>query len=642
MFQRFKKPGLVSIMTLMVTFQGLGADMLFYYEAAVLPSIIHSKNIVSRADAITFLKQAAVGLREKDIRYVMRHGYEAWIDRQFRIPLDENKKLVNLLYKVLNKIDPQNFKPEMATPEDAAGCEKNTSPKKYRLVSSGLWWKRAIEDDDQLRQKVAYALSQIIVVSAVSPAGSLLVRRGEGLAYYYDILQKDAFANYKTLLKDITYSPAMNYYMTYNGSAKYDPAKGTSPDENYARELMQLFTIGPSELNLDGTVQKQNGRDLPSYTQEDVMNGAKVFTGWDIQGNGRFGRVRTGAGCYLLPITFYPEYHDTSAKRLLGQDIPANQSGEKDIESELDILMNNKNIAPFISKRLIERMTTSNPSPAYVRRVARVFNDNGHGVKGDLKAVIKAILLDKEVREGTNKNRGRADELLTSLAHLYTAFGAMPTHSWKFYNQKVPDTQPIYWADTGSVISQAPMSAPDVFNFYDADYAPKDDTFVREGLKAPELQIQTSNNLIKYSNFLSGLFSSFDIYSMLHIDKRYKNIEESMTKGLSRRSQSASQLIYVDLTDVYHVFEKALDGDTDADFANLNDAAKLQKGLEALVDYLDDKMMGNRLPDEYRQALIDELKAVSGNNGKLALRAKRIVVAAIVSIATSPYYVIIR
>ena len=604
-------------------------------------SWLNTDKSATRAQAITFLKQAAIAQNESDIAYVMQHGYAAWIDKQLGMPFDEKKSIVNLLYGTLSKLD-GNYTAQMAHPADGSSCDKIATPKKYRLVSNSLWWQRAFRGADQLRQKVAYALSQIIVVSAVSPAGDLLEWRGEGLAYYYDILQRDAFSTYKKLLRDITYSPAMAYYMTYIGSAKYDPSKGESPDENYAREVMQMFSIGPSELRLDGTIETKNGRDIPTYTQDDVMEGARIFSGWSIAGNGRFDRIAKGGGCYLLPIEFYSQYHDTGAKRLLGYDIPADQNGTQDIEAELDILTQNKNMAPFIAKKLIQRLTTSNPSPAYVKRVASVFNDDGHGKKGDLGAVVRAILLDKEVRNGLNENRGRVDELLTSLAHLYSTFGVMPTHSWIFYGGKVPSNMPLYWAATKGIFAQAAMSAPDVFNFYDADYAPKDANFTNNHLIAPELQIQTSSNLIRYNNFITMILGSFDKYAILHIDKKYATLEEFMTQGLGKKGQAAPQLMYVDLTNVYETLEKAVDGDTNGDFAGLKDSVKQQKGAQVLVAYLDHKMLGDRLPKDYRDALVKYLANVGGYDNKLPYRARRIVVAAIVAIATSPYYMVIR
>ena len=576
----------------------------------------------SRAQAITFLKQAAIATKESDIDFVMKHGYEAWIDRQFTLSYDANSAMLTRLYKEMSIYNSTDYQPSMAHPTDGNSCDNNPDPKKAAYTILSLWWQRAFEGDDQLRQKIAYALSQIIVVSGNSPAGNLLSWRGEALAYYYDILLKNAFADYKTLLRDITSSPAMAYYMTYIGSAKYDAVKGNSPDENYAREIMQMFSIGTSELNLDGSVKKTSGHDIPTYTQNDVMENARAFSGWSLQGS-KFGKLRKSKGCYILPIQFYPEYHDNGEKHTLGSTVPSGQTGRQDIESILTILMGNKNIAPFISKKLIQRMTTSNPSPAYIQRVASVFNDNGHGVKGDLKAVVKAILLDKEVRNGTNPHPGRYDELLTATAHLFSMFGAKPSY---LANGALPDTHPIYWINTKGAFSQAVLSAPDVFNFYDADYAPSDPLF--NGLVAPEVQIQTPTNLIRYSNFLYIFFRSYDRYAK--------------TRILHDSTVDKKQPVSLDLTDVYEAFEKALDGDTDASFSNLKDAQALDRGLNALVEYLNDKMLGGTLPDDYKNEIIASIKTNAKIGKDLPKAAREIVVTAIVAIATSPYYIVIK
>ena len=624
MFQYFKQCSMLFLFLSVSWVQSLYADMIFYYEAAILPSIVAKHKQTTRADAITFLKQAAIATKESDITYVMQHGYEAWIDRQFALPYDTNQTMLKNLYRNMSLYDATHFTPQMAQPTDGNNCDKNPVSMKYYLLARDLWWQRAFEAEDQLRQKVAYALSQIIVVSASSPAGDMFVLRGEALSYYYDILLRDAFSDYKSLLREITYSPAMAYYMTYIGSAKYDAQKGDSPDENYAREIMQMFSIGTSELNLDGSLELENGSDKPTYTQSDVMENARALTGWSVQG-GKFGKIRKTSGCYILPIQFFPDHHDTDAKQTLGSTIPQGQSGQEDVESLLTILMNNKNMAPFISKKLIQRMTTSNPSPAYIQRVATVFNDNGHGVKGDLKAVIKAILLDKEVREDTSVIRGKYDELLTSTAHLFSMFGVQPTYLAK---GKFPDTHPIYWINTKGVFSQAPLSAPDVFNFYDANYAPSDQNFTANHLVAPEVQIQTPRNLIRYSNFLYDYFKSYDIYAVTSIVKK--------------TTDSKIQPISLNLTDVYEAFEMALDGDTDATFTNLKDHPQdLERGLRALIDYLDHKMLGDRLPNDYKNALIASLKTIDGYSNKLPYRAREIVVTAIVAIATSSYYIVI-
>jgi uncharacterized protein (DUF1800 family) len=602
-------------------------------------STIHQDNI-TRADAIKFLKQASISIKEKDINFIKSYGYKAWINEQFSKSFEDKHKLVKNLYNTISPLD-SDFNANMGNPTKNS-CEKIATVKKYNLLSKSLWWQRAFDDDDQLRQKVAYALSQIIVVSAQSPAGNLLKWRGEALAYHYDILQKNAFGNYKDLLRDITFSPSMAYYMTYIGSAKYDTAKGTSPDENYARELMQLFSIGINELNDDGTIIQENGKDKPSYTQEDVVQNSKIMTGYDTINSPRFGRVAKKSGCYIMPIKFTLKYHDLSEKTILGTTVKANQSGVQDIESLLTILMDNKNMAPFISKRLIQKLVTSNPSKEYIKRVVAIFNNDGNGVKGNLKAVIQAILLDTEARENTNKNSGKVDELMTSLAHLLSTFNVRPTNSWKFYNKPLGTKTSLYWISSGYIFNQAVLSAPDVFNFYDVGYSPNDTSFSKSNLIAPELQIQTSINLIRYSNFLYFLFKN-DKYYLTNIDKKkYKNMQDYMTKKLSKRSTSSKSLIYVDLTDIYETFNQALDGNKNGSFINLKDDDKLDKGLNKLINYLNHKMLGDTLPNDYKTKLIEELKTIKGFDNNLGNRARQIIVTSIIAIATSPYYMIIR
>lgn len=597
------------------------------------------KTTTTRADAIKFLKQASLSIKESAITYVMNNGYEAWIDDQFTKQFNNNSSLLYNLYDTLGSVD-SKYNTSMMKPT-AANCEKEATVDKYRILSKALWWGRAFDDEDQLRQKVAYALSQIIVVGAKSPAGNLLSWRGEALAYYYDILQKNAFGNYKNLLRDITYSPAMAYYMTYIGSAKYDTAKGTSPDENYARELMQLFSIGISQLNTDGSKVLENGNEKPTYTQEDVINNAKLMTGWDLVNSPKFGRISKRSGCYILPIVFSNEHHDITAKTILGTSIPAGQTGKQDIESLLTIMINNKNIAPYISKRLIQRLTTSNPSPAYIKRVVDVFNDNGSGVKGDLQVVVKTILLDEEARKNTNTNSGKVDELLTSATHLLSTFGVKPTHSWKIKGStQVPTDKPLYWISAESLFAQSVFGAPDVFNFYDANYVPNDVQFSKNNLVAPELQIQTSRNLIKYSNFLDAIFQN-DRYFRIKIDtgKGHASMQEYMTDALAKKSASSTILVYVDLTDVYDAFKKAL-GD---DFSNIkNDATKRDTGIVALINYLDNKMLGGTLPGDYKEKLKESLSTLYNFSGKSDKTAREIVVNAIKAIATSSYYMTIR
>ncbi len=591
---------------------------------------------ISRAEAIRFLKETTFGFNEDSIKALQKNGYEKWIDEQFK---KNSKDFTTTLFEVLNHFDPNTY--TSTNPNDIN--ERFATTDRYKMISKYIWWKNSLDSLAQLRLRVAYALSQIIVVSFESPAGNLLKWRGEAMAYYFDKLKNDAFKTYKDVLTDITYSPAMAYFMTYAGSAKFDKQKGTSPDENYARELMQRFTIGIKKLNLDGTpILDNKGNFIPTYTQDDVANNARVFTGWffyDKDSDGKFGRLVKKNYNYTRPIVFHSEYHDYGAKKTLGKTIPANLSGQKDIETLIDILYDNPNIAPFISKKLIKRLTTSNPTPQYVQRVAKVFNDNGKGVKGDLKAVIKAILLDPEnlrADHNGNKNFGKVNELVVSFAQTLKNLNVSAPKGWK-YQGKVVDFD-MYWIASKLIFDQAPLQAPDVFNFYSDDFTPNSPIFKENNLTAPEVEIQTSNILIKYSNELYTKLN-YDQYSCLTLKLCGNKNITSMNDLFKSKKDNGIDFFYLDLSNYYHAFEKALDGKVDNNFQNLKDKTKVNNAIKALIDYSDKQLLGGVLPKDYKDKLFAYLKTQMGSNiGKV----RNLMTNTILAIVTSPYYITIK
>ncbi len=256
-----------------------------------------------------------------------------------------------------------------------------------------IWWNNTIDGADQLRQRVAFALSEILVVSN-RPIE--LQRSQFAMADYYDTLSQHAFGNYRDLLEDITLHAVMGIYLGHVKNEKADPERNIRPDENYAREVMQLFSIGLHKLNLDGTpIMNAEDKPEPAYGQFEVQEFARIFTGWNYAGV-TWSRGHGGAD-NTLPMEPHEEFHDTEAKQLLeGAPIPAGQTARQDLEAALDNIFNHPNVGPFIGKLLIQRLVTSNPSPAYVSRVASKFNDNGQGIRGDMFAVVKAILIDLE------------------------------------------------------------------------------------------------------------------------------------------------------------------------------------------------------------------------------------------------------
>ena len=341
-----------------------------------------------------------------------------------------------------------------------------------------------VNGEDQLRQRVAFALSEIMVVSRFGP----LINEPDGRMSYYDVLVKNAFANFETLLQEVTYHPAMGKYLSYMDNTKSDPENGNHPDENYAREVMQLFTIGLYQLNLDGSKKiDAQGKSVPTYTQTDVEEMAKVFTGLTDQ-NGYFGVGRgTTHKSRTEPMIAYEQYHDTSDKVILGHTI-SGEDTKTDINQALKILFNHPNTGPFIAKRLIQRLVTSNPSSEYIERVALAFNDNGKGVRGDMKAVIKTILLAPEAFNGDIETFGKVREPLLMLSHLFRAFHAQNDVNILYQGSKALYQYNAYhFHGTGYTEQEAPLEALTVFNYFTPDNAPY--SLKKEGLVAPEFEV---------------------------------------------------------------------------------------------------------------------------------------------------------
>lgn len=350
------------------------------------------------------------------------------------------------------------------------------------------WWYTVVNAPDQLRQRVAFALSEIFVVSAQN---SGMYEHPEAMATYWDMLARDAFGNFRQLLEDVTLNPAMGDYLDMVHNDKPNPRRNTEPNENYAREVMQLFTVGVWKLNPDGTrMLDLNRQPIPTYDQDVVEGYAHVFTGWYWAQNG----TPTWNGAppdYRDAMMAFPDHHDTGAKQLLnGVTLPPNQTQDVDLKQALDLLFNHPNVGPFIARRLIQRLATSNPSPAYIGRVTAAFNDNGRRVRGDLPAVIRAILLDSEARSDSltsGPGYGHEREPIVRLANLYRAFNATSA-SGKFAvgNQT-------------SNFGQAPLYAPSVFNFFSPDYS-QSGAIQQNALFSPEFQITTDTTVITTAN----------------------------------------------------------------------------------------------------------------------------------------------
>ena len=372
-------------------------------------------------------------------------------------------------------------------------------------------WRKFISSPDALRQRVVLALSEICVVSVLGVDAGW---RQFAVGNYLDILEANAFGNYRTLLQDITLSPAMSYYLTYRNNAKANPATGSQPDENCARELMQLFTIGLLKLNNDGTVQTNgSGAGIETYTQDDVSGLARVFTGWDLDFSGL--PDPKPPDIQKRPVVSNPIRYETGSKTFLGITIPAGTSAIDGLTKALDTLFNHANLPPFISKQLIQRLVTSNPSPAYVGRVTAAFINNGSGVRGDMQAVIKAILLDTEARSATiaaTPSFGKLREPVVRFLNWARAYSATsPSNAWAIGDL----------SDSATRLGQSPMRSGSVFNFFRPGYVPPDTALSAQSLTGPEFQITNESSVAGYVNYmqravnLSGIGDVTPDYSSL-------------------------------------------------------------------------------------------------------------------------------
>lgn len=407
---------------------------------------------LSRLEAFVFLNQATFGATESEAERLEAMGRASWIDEQMGLP-------PSLHLPALESKPPTQF-PFQLQPERA-----------------GVWLEHALFAPDQLRQRVAFALSQIMVVSQQGA----LISAPRSLADYYDLLVMHAFGNFRELMEDVTLHPAMGVYLSMLGNRKPDPERSIRPDENYARELMQLFTVGLLELEPDGTVRRgSDGLAIPTYDQSIVEGFAHVFTGWHFANAPSFLEAQPTPFNQVQPMRLYPEYHDTGPKKLLsGVTLPAGQSGEANLTAALDNVFTHPNVGPFIAQRLIQRLVSSNPSPDYIRRVADTFDDNGEGVRGDLGAVVRAILLDTEAQTDPDSDTsGKLKEPLLRATQLWRAYDGFAANG-------------NYALDNASFLfGQGPLQSPSVFNFFSPFHAPQGEIRDR-GLLAPELEIAT-------------------------------------------------------------------------------------------------------------------------------------------------------
>jgi len=423
-------------------------------------------------DAARFLSQATFGPTTALISKVQNEGFDAFLEEQFAAPVSSHMAFV-----------------------DATGVNPPTLQQ-----TTDAWWTYAISAPDQLRQRVAFALSELLVVSKNDD--NLGLKAG-ALPTYMDVLVNNAFGNFRQLLQDITLNPGMGRYLDMLGNDKANLKKGLNPNENFARELLQLFSIGVYQLNLDGSLKLDSlGLPIPTYNQDAILGQAAVFTGWTFAQSGTSIWVNPPQN-WRAPMMNIASHHSTGEKDILdGVVIPGGQSAEQDLQMTLDTIFNHPNVGPFVCRQLIQRLVTSNPSPGQIYRAASVFNDNGQGVRGDLEAVVRAILMDYDARGPAlaTQGAGHQREPVIRLTNLLRAFSASaPNGTFSVRSAISP---------TNTSLAQEAMSSPTVFNFFSPDYqAPG--AIAQAGLYSPEFQLATEVVVATAANYLNKAIYTF-------------------------------------------------------------------------------------------------------------------------------------
>ncbi len=552
-----------------------------------------------------FLSQATMGADLDLINIVKNMDFGVWIDQQITEPVTYLQSEVEDIWEeYLDTLESRGYE----DPQDAFG------PAMPELTSA--WWHNNMVASDLIRQKVAFALSEMFVISSNSDLGGEAI----AMAHYYDKLLDGAFGNYKDILSEVSLHAAMGYYLSHFNNPKAVPEENLHPDENYAREIMQLFSIGLYELNNDGTHQLNNdGNSIPTYDNADIKEMAKIFTGLGPGGINEnvwwtdepyFGLGIFGID-WTVPMAMYEDFHEPGIKVILKNDtIPANQLGLDDIDEAINVLFNHQNVPPFISYRLIQRLVKSNPTPNYVERIANVFIDNGNGVRGDMAAIIKAILLDEEARNGDYMFEQHSSRLREPLVrHMQITKGL----------EIVEEPGGRYWHnfDYDNSLKQQILFAPTVFNFFLPNHQPVGD-IANSGMVSPEFKIHDTSSSINYFN--AAYRWTRDWGELINSGRYFYNSDLVNDDGS------------IGGWDMYGFGETYIDYEAYTDLADTP---------ELLINELDKVLTHGQLSDEVRQSLRDNLPNISWDGYEYGWERER-VRTAIYLITISPDFAVIR
>ena len=514
------------------------------------PTISAADRIDSEAEAVRLLQQATFGPEAGDAEALNGQSTSGWFRAQIAATPTYHTQTV------------------LARVTAAAAMDED-----LYSSHSDEFWRAAAEEDDQLRQRMAFALSQILVVSDDGD----LFGRGVVMADYMDLLAEHAFGNYRDLLEAVTYSPAMATYLTYLANVKADPYTGRMPDENYAREIMQLFSIGLVELEMDGSVRTgEGGEPIETYTNDDVRGLAKVFTGLSLKGSNFWDWYENSdEDAAYSRMEMFDDFHSEAEKNFLGVTIPAGTSGDESISLALDALIAHDNTPPFVARQLIQRFTTSHPSPQYIQRVATAFANGsytlldgsqiGEGRRGDLAATLAAVLMDEDAinPDMNDPSWGRVREPILRFLLWARAVGVN--------NGDATELGMLQWSSFPDMLGQHPYRSPSVFNFYRPGYVAPGTATGNAGLTAPELQTVNASTVIGYASYM-----------------------DSFQRGWAQRDYDDQQ--------------------TTGFVPQLDDESEMADDPQALVDHLDLVLTGERLETSTKDRIIGVL-------GEMTIRA---------------------
>ena len=510
-------------------------------------SYIPQKNALSDEMAVRFLNMTTFGATPKLINELKTKGVVNWVDEQLNMPYDEKKdgilrgtivdslssfpdKFSFTIGSTTKKFELNEKNIEMLLQPNAYDYNRHGSTFNASGVM-GLWVTNALynvmlSSKSQLRHRVAYALHQWVVAS--SSLDNFFKRRFDALAYYYDKLEEHAFDNYDEMLYDVSMTPAMATFLTYMDNQKKHTSGNNTiyPDENYGREIMQLFTIGLYKLHMDGERMSDSDGYIYNYNEDDVKEMSRVFTGLSMSTRG-YSSIEWSSDAHQI-LKCRDEWHDNKEKQILGQTIPAAQDCYEDVHSAIDILTHNDSFAPYVAMKLIRRLTKSNPNKDYVERVAIAFKNSNN----NLKSAVRAVLLDPELWDDLKNSRAtKLKEPFLAYFGALRALEAKPKYKTVFKRPGKPLINRFYIRNLYGSILQMPLMATSVFNYYSDDFIPNNEEFKIRGFVAPEYQIQTRNYQVGYSTLFYTLFTSWN-----HVSHEYNDIKQYLKRTNSAQT----------------------------------------------------------------------------------------------------------